>query len=147
MKRVGRVWNEVVSFENLFNAYRKARAGKQSSKTVAEFALNLESELLGLQDELTSLTYAPGRYRLFTIYERKKRQIAAAPFRDRVIHHAIMNVIEPSIDRRFVFDSYACRRGKGVHAAVNRYQQWSRQYPYVLKMESSSIFHPLTTKC
>ena len=67
MKRVGHVWNEVVSFENLFNAYRKARAGKQSSKTVAEFALNLESELLGLQNELTSLTYAPGRYRLFTI--------------------------------------------------------------------------------
>lgn len=143
MKRLGRVWNEVVSFDNLFNAYRKARAGKQSSAAVAEFAFNLESELLSLQEELTTLTYAPGRYRLFTIYERKKRQIAAAPFRDRVVHHAIMNVIEPPIDRRFVFDSYACRRDKGVHAAVNRYQQWSRQYPYVLKMDIEQYFAPI----
>ena len=139
IKRLGRVWNEVVSFENLFNAYRKARTGKQSSAAVAEFALNLESELLSLQEELTSLTYAPGRYRLFTIYERKKRQIAAAPFRDRVVHHAIMNVIEPPIDRRFVFDSYACR-SKGVHAAVKRYQQWSRRYSYVLKMDIEQYF-------
>jgi RNA-directed DNA polymerase len=74
------------------------------------------------------------------IYERKKRQIAAAPFRDRVVHHAVMNVIEPPIDRRFIFDSYACRRGKGVHAAVNRYQLWSKHYPYVLKMDIEQYF-------
>jgi retron-type reverse transcriptase len=107
---------------------------------VAEFSLNLESELLSLQEALTDLTYRPGRYRLFTIYERKKRQIAAAPFRDRVVHHAIMNIIEPPIDRRFIFDSYACRQGKGVHAAVNRYQQWSKHYPYVLKMDIEQYF-------
>ncbi len=140
MKRLGRVWREVVSFENLLNAYGKARAGKQSSRAVAEFALNLESELLSLQEELASFSYAPGAYRLFTLYERKKRQIAAAPFRDRVVHHAIMNVIEPTIDRRFIFDSYASRRGKGVHAAVDRYQQWSRQYPYVLKLDIEQYF-------
>ncbi|MCP4984374.1 MAG: hypothetical protein GY935_28215, partial [Gammaproteobacteria bacterium] len=110
MKRIGRIWPRVVSFENLLSAYLKARKGKQKVSSVVEFTLNLESELLSLQQELTDLTYRPGCYRLFTIYERKKRQIAAAPFRDRVVHHAIMNIIEPPIDRRFISDSYACRQ-------------------------------------
>lgn len=140
MKRLGRIWPELISFDNLFNAYLKARKGKQSVPAVATFTLNLETELLSLQQELTDFTYNPGCYRLFTIYERKKRQIAAAPFRDRVVHHAIMNIIEPAIDRRFIFDSYACRQGKGVHASVNRYQQWSKQYPYVLKMDIEQYF-------
>jgi retron-type reverse transcriptase len=140
MKRLGRIWPELIRFDNLLSAYRKARKGKQSARSVAEFSLNLESELLSLQEQLTDLTYRPGRYRLFTIYERKKRQIAAAPFRDRVVHHAIMNIIEPPIDRRFILDSYACRQGKGVHAAVNRYQQWSKHYPYVLKMDIEQYF-------
>ena len=140
MQRLGRIWPELVSFENLLSAYYKARKGKQSVSAVARFTLKLESELLSLQQELNENSYRPGRYRLFTIYERKKRQIAAAPFRDRVVHHAIMNIIEPSLDRRFIFDSYACRQHKGVHAAVNRYQQWSKKYPYVLKMDIEQYF-------
>jgi retron-type reverse transcriptase len=140
MKRLGRIWPEVVSFNNLYSAYLKARRGKQSVSSVAEFTLNLEAELLRLHQALNDFTYRPGNYRLFTIYERKKRQIAAAPFRDRVVHHAMMNIIEPPIDRRFIFDSYACRKGKGVHAAVDRYQQWSNRYPYVLKMDIEQYF-------
>jgi RNA-directed DNA polymerase len=140
MKRLGRIWSAVTSFENLLMAYRKARKGKQSKPDIAEFSLNLESELLSLQQDLSDLSYQPGPYRLFTIYERKKRQIAAASFRDRVVHHALLNIIEPAIDRRFIFDSYACRSGKGVHAAVNRYQLWSKQYPYVLKMDIQQYF-------
>jgi retron-type reverse transcriptase len=140
MKRLGRIWPDVTCFENLLSAYRKARKGKQSKPAVAEFTLNLESELLSLQQDLIDFSYQPGPYRLFTIYERKKRQIAAAPFRDRVVHHALMNIVEPVIDRRFIFDSYACRQGKGVHAAVNRYQEWSKKYPYVLKMDIQQYF-------
>ena len=140
MKRLGRIWPQVISFDNLLRAYFKARKGKQAASSVADFTLNLEKELLSLQQELTSFSYRPGPSRLFTIYERKKRQIAAAPFRDRVVHHAIINIIEPPIDRRFVYDSYACRKHKGVHAAVNRYQQWSRLYPYVLKMDIEQYF-------
>jgi len=140
MKRLGRIWPAVISFENLLSAYRKARKGKQSVAAVTTFSLNLEAELLSLQQELSDFSYQPGRYRLFTIYERKKRQIAAAPFRDRVVHHALMNIVEPPIDRRFIFDSYACRCGKGVHAAVNRYQKWSKHYPYVLKMDIQQYF-------
>jgi len=93
-----------------------------------------------LQRELQSGEYRPGDYRAFTIYERKPRVISAAPFRDRVVHHAILNVIEPNIDRRFIDDSYACRIGKGTHAAVARYQQWAGRYCYALKMDVRRYF-------
>ncbi len=127
MKRLGGVWPQLVSFENLLLAFRRARRGKARRSSVAGFELHLEKELLQLQRELQSGEYQPGEYRVFTIYERKPRQISAAPFRDRVVHHAIMNVIEPSLDRCFIFDSYACRHGKGTHAAVDRYQQWAHR--------------------
>ena len=100
MKRLRGIWPQVVNFENLLLAYRKARRGKRRRPGVAEFGLNLEHELLTLQRELIRGAYQPGAYRLFTIYERKPRRIAAAPFRDRVVHHAVMNLIEPPLDRR-----------------------------------------------
>ncbi|MGH7231920.1 MAG: reverse transcriptase domain-containing protein, partial [Nitrospiraceae bacterium] len=140
MKRLGDLWPRLVSFENLLTAYRKARRGKGGSLSIAEFGLNLERELLLLQHELQNGTYRPGDYRLFTIYERKPRVIAAAPFRDRVVHHAVMNCLEPPLDRTFIADSYACRRGKGVHAAVDRYQAWAQTYRYVLKMDVRQYF-------
>ena len=140
MKRLGGIWRQVVSFENLLSAYRKARRGKRERPEVARFGLDLEKELLSLQRELLAGDYHPGTYRLFTLYERKPRLIAAAPFRDRVVHHAVMNVIEPALDRTFLHDSYACRAGKGVHAAVARYQGWARRYAYVLKMDIAQYF-------
>ena len=132
MKRLDGIWETVTSFANLLQAYRNARRGKGSKPGVAEFGLNLERELLALQRALQEGTYQPGEYRLFTIYERKPRVIAAAPFRDRVVHHAVMQMIEPQLDRTFISDSYACRKGKGVHAAVDRYQAWAQTYRYVL---------------
>lgn len=140
MKRLDGIWERVTSFANLLQAYRKARRGKRSKRGVAEFGLNLERELLALQRSLHEGTYQPGEYRLFTIYERKPRVIAAAPFRDRVVHHAVMQVIEPELDRTFISDSYACRATKGVHAAVNRYQAWAQAYRYVLKMDIQQYF-------
>ncbi len=140
MKRIDGIWDAVASFENLLRAYRKARRGKRRRPGVAEFGLNLEHELLTLQRALHEGTYRPGEYRLFTIYERKPRVIAAAPFRDRVVHHAVMQVIEPPLDRTFIHDSYACRKGKGVHAAVDRYQAWAQTYRYVLKMDIQQYF-------
>jgi RNA-directed DNA polymerase len=140
MKRLGGIWLKLVSFENLLRAYRKARRGKRGRPGVAEFGLDLERELIALQRELESGEYKPGAYRLFTIYDRKPRVIAAAPFRDRVVHHAVMNLIEPPLDRTFISDSYACRHAKGVHAAVNRYQAWAQTYKYVLKMDVRQYF-------
>ena len=140
MKRLDGLWSRLISFENLLFAFGKARRGKGGRREVQEFHLNVEPELFQLQRELAAGTYQPGAYRLFTIYDRKPRVIAAAPFRDRVVHHALMNVIELSLDRQFIVDSYACRREKGVHAAVDRYQQWACTYRYVLKMDIKRYF-------
>ncbi len=140
MKRLGNLWRQVVAFDNLWLAWRKARRGKSGSGQVGLFELDLEANLLALQQELQAGSYWPGAYRLFTLYERKPRQIAAAPFRDRVVHHAVMNLIEPPLDRRFILDSYACRRGKGTHRAVDRYQAWAQRYRYVLKLDIRRYF-------
>jgi len=140
MKRLNHLWESLISFENLYLAYKKARYGKSRKPAVAKFTLALESELFDLQQELIKGYYQPGKYRLFTIYERKPRTIAAAPFRDRVVHHALMNIIEPAIDKQFIYDSYACREFKGVHRAVNRYQNWAKRYRYAMKMDIQQYF-------
>lgn len=140
MKRLGGLWEQIISFENLLLAYKKARKGKRNRNDVAWFGLELEKELFTIQAALQEQSWKPGNYRIFTIYERKARQISAAPFRDRVVHHALMNVIEPLLDKRFIFDTHACRQGHGVHLAVSRYQNWAKTHPYALKMDISRYF-------
>ena len=140
MKRVGGLWPRILAFDNLLLAFRKARRGKRDRAEVARFELDLEPHLLRLQEELARGCYHPGRYRLFDIYDRKPRRIAAAPFRDRVVHHALMNGVEPALDRTFIDDSYACRTGKGVHVAVARYQGWAPRHAYALKLDVRRYF-------
>jgi RNA-directed DNA polymerase len=140
MKRLDGLWSQVVAFDNLWLAWRRARRGKSRSAGAVAFKLDLERNLLSLQRDLANGDYRPGDYRLFTIYERKPRLIAAAPFPDRVVHHAVMNVIEPPLDRRFIADTYACRQGKGVHLAVDRYQGWAQRYRYALKLDVRRYF-------
>ncbi len=140
MKRLGALWPALTSWDNLLLAYRKARLGKRRRSEVARFSCHLEPELLALQRELLDGDYQPGAYRQFTIYDRKPRVISAAPFRDRVVHHAVMNMIDAPLDKRFIEDSYACRKGKGVHAAVNRYQAYAQKYAYVLKLDIRQYF-------
>ena len=123
----------MISFESLLLAAHAAARGKRFKPGVARFVFDLERQLLLLHEELASKTYRPGPYRTFTIYEGKTRQISAAPFRDRVVHHALTGVLEPIFERSFIFDSYACRKGKGTHAAVDRCQQFARRYRYVPK--------------
>jgi hypothetical protein len=140
MKRLKRIWSQVLGWENLLSAYGKAKRGKGDRDEVAHFSLNLEQELNTLREDLAAHRYRPGEYRQFEIYDRKPRLISAAPFRDRVLQHALMNVVEPKLDKGFIDDCYACRRGKGVHRAVDRYQQWCRRYPYVLKTDIARYF-------
>lgn len=140
MKRLSGLWEALISFDNLYLAYCKARRGKRHRPEVARFSLNLEQSLWQLAVELKNGCYQPGEYRQFTIYEQKPRIISAAPFRDRVVHHAVMNLIEAPLDRRFIDDSYACRKHKGVHRAVARYQQWAKRYTYVLKLDVRQYF-------
>lgn len=140
MKRYKRLFEQITAFENLFGAFRKASKGKRAKAAVATFEVNLEKELLQLEKELRHKTYQPGPYRSFYIHDPKKRLISAAPFRDRVVHHAVCNIIEPLFERTFIYDSYANRKGKGTHKAIERYQHYARQYKYVLKCDIRKFF-------
>ncbi|MCX6742493.1 MAG: reverse transcriptase/maturase family protein [Candidatus Pacearchaeota archaeon] len=143
MKTHKNLFQKVCKFENLYNAYLKARKGKNNTAEVIKFTYNLEDELLKLQHELRSQTYKTGKYRHFTIFEPKERRISALPFRDRIVHHAICNVIESLFDKTFIYDSYACRKGKGTHAGADRIQKFIRKAnsnSYVLKCDISKYF-------
>ncbi len=140
MKTYKHLYPQITSFDNLYLAFKAARKGKRARPDIAEFEFNLEGNLLDLQTELQSETYQPGRYHNFRINDPKPRLISAAPFRDRVVHHALCAVVEPLFDRRFIYDTYACRIGKGTHAAIDRAQEFSVQYPYVLKCDIEHFF-------
>ncbi len=140
MKTYKHLYSKIHTFGNLERAYRQARKGKRDKEQVARFEFNAEEELVRLQDDLASQTYQPGPYRHFYITEPKSRKISAAPFRDRVVHHALCQIIEPIFERRFIFDSYACRVGKGTHRALDRAQEFARQYRYALKCDIRQCF-------
>lgn len=116
-------------------ASHQAARGKRRRESAARFEFQLADHLVDLQEELQNHRYQPGPYTNFLIHEPKKRLISAAPFRDRVVHHAFCNIIEPWFEQRFIFDSYANRLGKGTHRAVNRLQLFSRNFRYVLRMD------------
>lgn len=134
------LWPAVVSVENLLLAARKAQKGKRFKESTARFNLNLEKELLLIQRELIDHTYQLGHYTVFTVQEPVRRMISAAPYRDRVVHHALCNVIEPLFERSFIHDSYANRKEKGTHKAVDRFQSYLRNYRYVLKCDIRKYF-------
>lgn len=131
---------QVVSWENLLAAYNAARRGKRGRPEVAAFEYHREDNLVELQRELLRMNYQPGPYRSFHIHEPKRRLISAAPFRDRIVHHALVRVIEPVWERRFIFDSYANRVGKGTHRALDRCQRFARASRYVLQCDVRQYF-------
>lgn len=143
MRRIGGVWDEITSFANLLRATTRAARGKRATKGVAMFLQRREPELLALQRELIEGTWRPGPPSTFTIHDPKVREITAAPFRDRVVHHALIDVLEPWFDRRMVPHSFACRRGKGQHAALRHAQRLVRQHPWFLKLDVKSFFPSL----
>jgi retron-type reverse transcriptase len=120
------VWN----FDNLYLAFRAARKAKRGRAAVASFEFDLEANLLQLEAELRDQTYRPGSYTNFYIYEPKRRLVSAAPFHDRVVHHALCRVIEPIWEARFITTSFACRLGKGTHRALDQCHAWVRKYGY-----------------
>jgi RNA-directed DNA polymerase len=135
MKRIGFIFDGIIAFENLRQSAIRASKQKKNRLSVAAFLFNYEAELLQLQKELIEGVYSPGRFHQFSIYDPKERQICVAPFRDRVLHQAICAVLEPILDKRYIFDSYVCRKGKGTHRALDRCQVFTRQYTYFLKCD------------
>ena len=140
MKTYKNLFEEVCSFENLLKAAKNAQKGKRFTAGVLDFNYHLESNLLTLRDELLTGKYMPGDYRTFYIFDPKHRKISAAPYRDRVVHHAVCNVLVPIWDRKMIHDNYACRKDKGTHKAIQRFTQYARRYEYVLKCDIRKFF-------
>ena len=127
------MFDAITDWGNLWQAHRLAARGKRRRASAAEFEHQLADQLIALQDELRSRMYRPGAYCHFFIREPKLRRISAAPFRDRVVHHALCQLIEPLFETCFIDHSYANRTGKGTHRAVNQVQAWAQRFRYALR--------------
>jgi retron-type reverse transcriptase len=133
----------LLAWDNLLQAYRRAARGKRGRANVAAFEFRLEDNLVALRHELQAGSYRPGGYRNFTIHEPKRRLISAAHFRDRVVHHALCQVIEPVFERAFLPNSYANRVGRGTHRALDAAQHLARRHRLVLQCDVRQFFPSL----
>jgi retron-type reverse transcriptase len=140
MRRVNGLFEPICSLENLHLAYRKACRGKRYRAEVAEFSHDLASNLLGLREALLEESWQPSPPRTFWISDPKRRLISAPPFPDRVVHHAIANHLEPVIESGLVSDTYACRKGRGTHAALLRASEYVARFRFVLETHLMRYF-------
>lgn len=140
LKRTSDLFEKVISWENLHSAFRLAMRGCGRTHASCRFFCNLEREIIYLQKELTVGRYRPSAYRQFTVSDPKVRIISVAPFRDRVVHHAIVRVLDPVFDKIFIFDSYATRKNKGTHKAIYRAAEFTKKWPWYLKADVRKYF-------
>lgn len=144
------MFNNITSKDNLFAAWEEFLSGKKKRKDVAEFGLNLEDNIFGLYYDLKQDTYKHGSYFSFFVCDPKRRHIHKAGVRDRLLHHAIVRVIDPLFDPTFIFDSWSCRKGKGIHKGVDRFRQIAARLSlnntknlWVLKMDIRKFFESI----
>lgn len=140
MKRAKSLFNQIVDYENLRLAWLKARKGKTAKKSVQNFSHNVNENLQIIHDRMIVSPPVLSDYVQFKIFDPKERMISVVPFSDRVIHHAIMNVLEPVFERQFVFHTYACRKGKGTHAAARYAFECANSSAYFLKLDVKKYF-------
>ena len=153
MKRITGLMKNICTMKNALNAYQKARRCKRYRPEVLEFEANREEYLGKAIRELESLTYTPGKYKVFKVWEPKERIIMALPFYDRVIQHMIVNYIEPIFEHQFIYHFYACRKGKGAHRASKQLTRWlynlevvQGKSVYVLKADIHHYFQSIDHK-
>ena len=146
-KTFNNLFEKLIDFETIFLAYKNARKGKRETDACIIFERNLEENLIELQNELIWGSYKMGGYFYFDVHEPKKRHVAALiDFKDRVLQHALCDVLNEVFEPRFIFDSYACRDGKGTHAGADRAQKMMREclaqhgQVYALKADISKYF-------
>ena len=146
-KTYSQLYEQIISFENLYLAYCEARRGRRYRGDVLRFHQNHEETLLNLHKELKAKTWQPGPYREFLCTTEVKRRVIHAPaFIDRVVHHALANVTRPLFEKKYIFDSYATINGKGTHKAVFRVQEFMRRAGanwdtvYVLQCDISKYY-------
>lgn len=113
------LYQKIISFDNLYKAYRRVRLGKRYYLAQQKYEFKLESNLVELGQELKDPgKYKPRPYHRFVVYEPKKRQVSAPHFNDRIVHQAVVFIIEPLIVKHFIENTYACIKGRGTHKAV-----------------------------
>ena len=140
------LFGSFTTFEALHRAWGRVIRGRRSQTDVIRFERDLEPNLIDIQNALIWKTYQTGPYRNFRVFEPKERNISALPLKDRIVQHALVETIEPIWEKRFIFDSYACRPGKGTHSGADRAQAFLRAAlreqgeVYVLKADISKYF-------
>ena len=143
MRRTGQLIERIADADNLRLAFWKASRGKRAKPEVLRFRENLNGELCTIREQLLGGCFPWGPYRTFVIRDPKERTICAAPFRDRVAQHAIMNVAEPVFESYQIYDSYACRPGKGLDGAITRAVRFSRAGDWYLKLDVRKYFNSI----
>jgi hypothetical protein len=143
VRRTGGLWPRVVAFPALVDAARRAARGKRESLGAARFFDRLEPEVLRLARELDGGTWRPSPAQRFVIHDPKCRTITAVPFADRVVHHALIAPLEPVFERHLLPHSFACRRGRGTHAALAAARALVRRHPFALKLDVARCFDSL----
>jgi len=140
VKRQNFLFDGIIDYNNIRLAFLKALRGNRSSPQAAAFCRNLDANLAALRTKLATLNCGWGGYKSFLITDPKLRTISTAPFEQRVMHHAVMNVLEPVFDRPMIRHSYACRKRKGTHAAVLYAFRQCKTAPYFLKLDVRKYF-------
>lgn len=135
-------YNDIICLENIHRAWLEFLPGKKHKNDVAEFALNLSKNIYNLHLELKNKTYTHGSYKAFKINDPKPRDIHKATVKDRLLHHAIYQVLYPYFEKKFIFDSYSCRDEKGTHKAVDRLNYFARKIRgcWALKCDIKKFF-------
>jgi len=140
-------YHDIISTQNLLLAWKEFIKGKKQKKDVLEFQLKLMDNIFNLHNDLKNKTYQHSKYQAFKINDPKERDIHKAKVRDRLLHHAIYRILYPYFDQKFIYDSYSCRKNKGVHKALNRFKQFHRKVSknntkqcYILKCDIRKFF-------
>lgn len=129
MKRIGNLYEQIISVENLQRADEKARCGKTHTYGVRVHDRNREANILALHEALLTKTYRTSPYDVFTIHEPKERVIYRLPYYpDRIVHHAIMNVLEPIWVKTFTYNTYSCIKGRGIEGCAKRVERLIKSY-------------------
>lgn len=146
-------FNELISKENLINAFFRFRVGKKSKEDVLEFTLNLVKAVAQLHENLKNKRYKHGTYKHFVVNDPKRRDIHKASVRDRVLHHALYDALYEYFDNKFIYDSYSCRIGKGIHKAILRMKSFVKKESldftkpiYILKCDIKKFFASIDHK-
>jgi len=133
-------FEQVYAIENLYDAWHKVSVGKPAKSSLLDFYQNLDENITSIANSLKDETYQPGTFNRFLIRDPKEQIISASPVRDRVVQHALMNYYSPIFDRHLIYDSYACRIGKGTHKAALRAFHFAKSTKYFLKIDVRKYF-------